>query len=389
MTDDHITTEVLIVGGGIVGLSAAVAMSQRGFRVIVLDKDNLKIPIVQPTKRVYALNSASLNLLKYLKVWQHLDTSEMSPYRQMHIWDAANHATLDFHARALGTSELGFILEEDALKTALLKQCNHDQVHLFPKTAIQTFKETNDAVIVHTMEHTFSTSLLFITDGANSSSRQKLNIPMTTWPYHQHAIVTTIQTETPHQETAYQVFTQDGSLACLPLNHPNQCSIVWSTSPTKAGAYLALTEDAFEMTLTSTFEGKLGACRLISSRQCFPLHMRHTQKYHGQRWILMGDAAHTIHPLAGLGLNLGLADLKTWLTLSHENKHVLYTSKQLGAYQRARKNETWKVITLMEALKMTFANPISWVQCIRGFGINTINHLPPLKRLFMAYAAGE
>jgi 2-octaprenylphenol hydroxylase len=389
MTQAHITTEVLIVGGGIVGLSAAIAMSQRGFRVAVLDKGALQTPGMQSTKRVYALNAASVNLLKSLKIWQHLDTSLMSPYRQMHIWDAANHATLDFDARALGKSELGFILEEDALKSALLKQCSYDQVNLYPETEAQTLTETDDAIIVHTVQHTFSASFLFITDGAQSNLRQQLNIPMTTWPYHQHAIVATIQTKAPHQETAYQVFTQDGPLAFLPLNHPNQCSIVWSTSPTKANALLTLTEDAFEIELKSTFEGKLGACSLLSSRQSFPLHMRHTQQYHGQHWVLMGDAAHTIHPLAGLGLNLGLADLQTWLTLSEENKSKLSTQKRLSAYQRARKNATWQVIALMEALKMTFSNPVSWIQCIRGLGVNTINHLAPLKRIFMAYAAGE
>ena len=363
-------------------------MSQRGFHVSILDKGALQHPAIQSSKRVYALNAASVNLLQSLNIWQHLDKSEMSPYRQMHIWDRANHATLDFDARASGKSELGFIVEEEALKNALLKQCSADQINLIPNTEAQTLIETNEAIIVHTSQQSFSASLLFITDGAKSSLRQQLNTPMTTWPYHQHAIIATIQTETPHQETAYQVFTQDGPLACLPLNNSYQCSIVWSTSTRKANTLMKLTDEEFEAAFISTFEHKLGSCRLISPRQHIPLQMRHTQKYHGQRWVLMGDAAHTIHPLAGLGLNLGLADLHTWLTLSHENKHILYTPRLLSAYQRERKHATWQVITLIEALKMTFANPLSFVQCLRGFGLNTINHLPSLKRLLMEYAAG-
>lgn len=388
MTHDLISTEVLIVGGGIVGLTAAIAMRQRGFHVSVLDKGPLETPLQQSTKRVYALNAASVNLLKSLKIWQHLNASLMSPYRQMHIWDAANHATLDFDARTLGKSELGFILKENALKTALLKQCADDGVNLFPETEAKTCVETTDAILVHTTLQTFSASFLFITDGAQSSLRQQLNIPMTTWPYHQHAVVATIHTESMHQDTAHQVFTQDGVLAFLPLNNPHQCSIVWSTSTKKSNALMALTDPAFEVELTATFERKLGSCSLISARQHFPLHMRHTQKYHGQRWALMGDAAHTIHPLAGLGLNLGLADIQSWLTLSHENTPDLPTPRLLSAYQRARKHATWQVITLMEALKMTFANPVPVIQCIRGLGLNTVNHMPPLKRAFMTYAAG-
>lgn len=382
------TTEILIVGGGVVGLSAAIAMRARGFKTLVLDKNTFQAPSSQATKRVYALNTASINLLKSLHVWQHLDTSFLSPYRQMHIWDAANHATLDFDARTLGKSELGFIIEEDRLKSALLKQCELDSIELLSQTEARQVTETHNEIIVHTAEQTYTAQFLLITDGAQSTLRQNLNIPITTWPYHQHAIVATIQTEHPHLETAYQVFTEDGPLAFLPLNHPHQCSIVWSISKAKTHALMALSEEAFNTILTSTFENTLGLCRLIHPRQHFPLHMRHTQKYHGQRWILMGDAAHTIHPLAGLGLNLGLADLNAWLTILGNHKQSMHNPRILGAYQRSRKHAVWQVIILMETLKMAFANPLPPIQCIRGLSLNTINRLSPLKRLFMTYAAG-
>lgn len=379
------STEVLVVGGGVVGLSAAIAMRARGFKTLVLDKNAIQ----HATQRVYALNTASINLLKSLQVWQHLDASLLSPYRQMHIWDAANHATLDFAAQTLGKSELGYIIEEDLLKIALLKQCAIDEVRLVSQTEVQHLTQTPDTIIVHADEQTFSTQFLLITDGAESSLRKHLNIPMTTWPYHQHALVTTVRTERAHLKSAYQVFTEDGPLAFLPLNHPHECSIVWSTSQTKTNALMALSDEAFNAMLTTAFENKLGACTLINKRQHFPLHMRHAQKYHGNRWILMGDAAHTIHPLAGLGLNLGLADLNAWLNLIDKHKKALHTSRILDAYQRSRKHAVWQVIALMEVIKMTFANPLSPLQYIRGLGLNTINRLSPLKRLFMTYAAGE
>jgi 2-octaprenylphenol hydroxylase len=148
-----------------------------------------------------------------------------------------------------------------------------------------------------------------------------------------------------------------------------------------------LPEDVFAEQLTSAFAAKLGACSAADKRYQFPLRMRHAKCYSGPHWLLMGDAAHTIHPLAGLGLNVGLADLETWLALTDKNKGQISSTKMLGAYQRERKHEVWQMIALMEGLKAIFANPLSPVAALRGLGLRACNNLLPLKRLFIGQAA--
>ena len=232
-----------------------------------------------------------------------------------------------------------------------------------------------------------SAKLMIVADGACSPTRQLLGVPLIHWPYHQHALVTTVQTEIAHQHTAFQVFSRDGTLAFLPLGDLHQCSIVWSSAPHHVQQRMLLSPDLFNAQLTTAFMQKLGQVTQIGTRYQFPLEMRHVKHYCGAHWLLMGDAAHTIHPLAGLGLNIGLADLGAWLALLDKNKHLLVSKKMLSAYQRNRKHAVWQKIILMEGIKVAFLNPLSPIAAIRGMGLNLFNHLTPIKRFLMEQAA--
>jgi 2-octaprenylphenol hydroxylase len=229
-----------------------------------------------------------------------------------------------------------------------------------------------------------------IADGANSPTRKKLDVPLTTWSYNQEALVATVSTEKPHQKTAYQVFNPDGPLAFLPLSNPNHCSIVWSTKPSRAQNLLKLNDDAFSSQLTQAFAERLGQVRLESARHQFPLQMRHVKHYVGKNWVLLGDAAHTIHPLAGLGLNVGLADISSWLHHldSSKSKGHLTSMNLLRAYQRERKFVVWQTILLMEGFKHLFSNSHRPITTLRGIGLRFCNEVSPLKRLFIQHAAG-
>lgn len=379
-----ISTDYLIIGGGPVGLAAAIAMRQRGFSVALVDKYPLHAQSMSPG-RAYAINQASQHLLTTLGVWARLPKEQLSPYEKMFVWDQC--AELSFNCRERGDSELGFFIEEHLLKQALYEEYG---LNALPPLEAQSLIENETHVILNAHDengeaHHIKANFVLITDGATSTLRQQLGVPMTQWPYHHHATVATVQTEKPHQKTAYQIFTNEGPLAFLPLANPHLCSIVWSTSPTYAELLHAHTEETFNQILSTTFEHKLGACKLISERRQFPLHMRHVQQYHGKRWVLMGDAAHTIHPLAGLGLNLGLADLRTWLKLTQKSLPNIAT---LGAYQRQRKSETWLAIALMEMLKASFSVTTGPFPKLRGLGMNMLNKFGALKRLMMDYACG-
>lgn len=380
---------VLVLGGGVVGLTAALAMAQRGYRVAIIDAGSLSVDTSRPDARVYAINYASQTLLQQLGAWQHVDAQRLAPYQHMHVWDAVNGAHIDFDARSVAAAYLGAIIEESVLKQALLQQvAQQANISLFPGCCVDALDETPQQVQVRSQHQVWQGQLLMIADGANSPARQKLKVELSTWSYQQQAVVATVAVENAHQQTAYQVFNPEGPLAFLPLAKAHECSIVWSTDPIQAKKLLELPDDAFNAALTTAFASKLGQVQLISKRHQFPLHMRHVKQYVGARWLLLGDAAHTIHPLAGLGLNVGLADVASWLRCLDAAPGALVAKKALGAYQRERKHAVWQIIALMEGFKRLFGNSFMPVVTLRGLGLGFCNQFTPLKRLFIQHARG-
>jgi 2-octaprenylphenol hydroxylase len=381
--------DVLIVGGGIVGLSAALAMAQKNYTVAILDAKALKADLSKPDLRVYAINHASETLLNKLGAWQYLDMQRVSPYSGMYVWDGVTGAAIDFDSRLIAAQKLGSIIEESVLKQALLQHIQSQPgISLFADSPVDEVHTDLPGVKIYSQEKSWDGQLLMIADGAQSPTRQKLKVQVKTWPYRQEAIVASVRTEHSHQHTARQVFNPDGPLAFLPLAHDKQCSIVWSTDTSRARQLMALDDAAFNTALHSAFSGKLGEVEVISPRHSFPLHMRHVNQYAGADWLLLGDAAHTIHPLAGLGLNLGLADLSSWINCMDTMKNRSFSKKQLGAYQRERKNAVWQTIMLMEGFKRLFSHTAAPILSLRGLGLRACNNLSPLKRLFIQHASG-
>lgn len=381
--------DVLVLGGGIVGLTAAVAMAQKDYTVAIIDSGSLSMDSLPSDSRVYAINEASKAFLHQLSVWQHLDQQRVSPYTQMHVWDAVSGVHIDFDSRSVAAPYLGVIIEESVLKQALFAEImRQPKISLFPGSCVDEVRSEVQSIIIHSQQQKWEGQLLMIADGANSPARQKLNVELTTWSYQQHALTATVAVEKAHQYSAYQVFNPDGPLAFLPLADPHQCSIVWSTDPHQVKKLIALSAVEFNQTLTTAFSNKLGHVSVLGTRKQFPLHMRHVKKYVGQRWLLLGDAAHTIHPLAGLGLNIGLADVCSWISHLDAAQGCLISRKALGAYQRERKHSVWQTIALMEGFKRLFTHSFSPVVTLRGLGLGFCNEFTPLKRLFIQHARG-
>jgi len=304
----------------------------------------------------------------------------------MHVWDTHGGAKIRFDARTLARDRLGVILEETYLKEALLQQARVLEIDLVTQWKTEHVETHDDGVTVSAADQQWSAEYLIVAEGGRSSTRDLLRIPMTTWSYHQHAIVAKVSVEQPHMRTAYQAFCPQGPLAFLPLAEAHCCSIVWSTAVAHAETLMVLSDEAFDHALTSAFEQTLGVTRLLSQRQVFPLQMRHVKQYAGPRWLLMGDAAHTLHPLAGLGLNLGLSDLAVFLQRLRRSQRP--TARDLRAYHRHRQHALWQMILLMQGLHLLFTDTHLPIKMVRGLGLKICDQLPMIKRMLIAQASG-
>lgn len=381
------TKTVAVIGGGVVGLCAALVMHHQGFQVKVFDAGSLEVSQDEISARVYAINHASEHLLCSLAVWEKLEKSRISPYQFMHVWDANTGAFIDFDTRTIACNKLGSIIDEANLRHALLHVIANTNIELLAFTKVNSVHQVEEGIVIADGQQDWMVDFMLVADGALSPTRRLLDVPFTQWPYHQHALIAKVQIEKPHQRFAYQAFRKEGTLAFLPLADSNQCSIVWSCPPSYTEQLMQLPAEAFNQAITDAFTSKLGNVTLLSDRQHFPLHMRHVNQYFGSRWLILGDAAHTIHPLAGLGLNLGLSDVSALRSLFN-NSDTPFSKKMLAQYQRQRKHAVWQTIALMEGIKALFLNPLSPVVQLRRFGLRLCNQLTPIKKLFIQHATG-
>ena len=378
--------QAVVVGGGCIGLSVALGLAKQGKKVLLLDAGKpAQVESDEFGLRVSAISKASQALFETLDVWSGVSQQRLSPYSEMDVSDKDSIGRIHFSAADLDLDALGHIVENEVIRKALIEACEgNSNIELLFGTAYSAIHQTDEQVLV-----TLSTGepvmaeLLVACDGANSAIRNQFKMPLTFWDYDHHAVVATVKTTEPHVDTARQVFLPTGPLAFLPLPEKNTHSIVWSTSPEQAQQLVAMEESEFNKALTAAFDSELGLCSVQSERLSFPLKMRYARTWVENRVILMGDAAHTIHPLAGLGMNLGLKDVAKLLALIEaENQSEFATTKTLRQYEMARKADAQTHIAMMQGLKELFegSNPIK--KLLRGVGLNLVNAATPIKHLF-------
>lgn len=388
--------DVVIVGGGVVGLATAAALAPLALNIAVVDAGEIDSSTqlsASTDSRIYAINHASEQFLSQLNAWQQIPPDRLSPYCKMWVWDENSQGVLDFNCQALARSSLGHIIEEHVLKHALLKVLSAAaNVTLHSNRRLETIDSSEAYVHLSTRANTehaldFTAKLVVGADGANSWIRQQCQFDCTATPYPHHAIVTNVVTELPHQKTAYQIFTKEGPLAFLPLPSVNHCSIVWSVPPTRANQLMELSDQGFIEQLEGAFQKKLGRIEHISKRVSFPLIERRVTPYVKPRIALVGDALHTIHPLAGLGVNLGLLDVTALAACVKNNLPSIGEYHVLRKYERQRKGHILTITTLMRLLQQAFStNGLpGW---LRGLGMNVISNTPAINKQIMRFASG-
>ncbi|MFM5819042.1 FAD-dependent 2-octaprenylphenol hydroxylase [Aeromonas sanarellii] len=386
--------DVVIVGGGMVGLGLAAALKQSTLRVAVVE-GRLPDPVLgaAPDNRVSALSLASQRILQGVGAWDGIAARRLQPYERMQVWEQDSFGQIAFDAASLRQGALGHIVENRAIQLALLEAiggAGNIQL-LTPARAKSLQSSAAGALLLLEDGRALSASLVVAADGAHSWVRRQADIPLTSWDYGHHALVATVRCAEPHEAVARQIFTPQGPLAFLPLWEPDLCSIVWSVPAKRAEALCALDDERFSRQLTAAFDGRLGLCKVEGARSAIPLTARYARDFARERLVLVGDAAHTIHPLAGQGVNLGLLDaaaLAEQILIHHGKGADIGLLANLRGYERWRKSEAARMLAAMEGLKRLFAGSNPLKKLVRGVGLCAVDALGPLKQGMIRAAMG-
>jgi 2-polyprenylphenol 6-hydroxylase len=391
--------DVAIVGGGPVGACAAALLAHAAaharLRVALIEPHVPQPPAAAapPDARVVAISRASEQLLRSAGAWADVAGPRACAYERMRIWHesvAANgDAALNFDAADVGEPNLGFIVENRLLQTALIAAFGRAGGHLEP-AQFAALAIDADGVSITTSRGALRARLVIGADGAQSAVRAAAGLTAEVRDYHQTAIVATVATARPHEHTAWQRFMKNGTLAFLPL-FDGTSSIVWSADEALATELGAAGDAAFAEALDRASDLALGATRLASERASFPLRRVTAPRYVARRVALIGDAAHVVHPLAGQGVNLGLLDAAALAQLVAQaigEREDPGSLTVLRAYERWRKSEVAAMGTAIDAFDRLLAHGTGPLARIAQHGLAWVNRSQELRRFFIRRALG-
>jgi 2-polyprenylphenol 6-hydroxylase len=391
---DKFDADVVVVGGGIIGGTFACLLGQAGLNVILLDAGVRQVNALKKVDaRVFAITLASEQILKRAGAWRRLQEEDVACFRKMHVWDENGLGEVKFDSASICQATMGYIISHQAIVDALQeKLLDMENVRCIWSVSPAFIKEEMDAMLLETEDGLqFRSKLVVAADGCNSKLRSLANIHYQKHDYKQSALACVVTTEFPHAEVARQRFLKRGPLAFLPMVDPHQSAIVWSSSPDHIQRLKEMGKSAFHFELAEAFANELGEIEESTERVVFPLSRAQAEHYIQSRMALIGDSAHSIHPLAGLGANLGLLDAAA---LAEEVIDSVQRGRDPGRlqvlrrYERWRKGENQSMMYLMDGFKQLFENQSQSVQWLRNFGLDIVDSLPVAKHAIMKRAMG-
>ena len=389
MTDEY---DVLIVGGGMVGAALGCCLGGGDFRVAIVE--SVYPPAYRPNQemdlRVSALSVSSQTVMETVGAWQGVVSRRYCPFKRMRVWETTGDA--EFRADDISRPQLGHIVENRVIQLAFLEQIEQfENIDLFCPVATRKIIYGGNGSSVELEDgRVLSSRLLVAADGGHSRVRQVSGIGVTAWDYRQHALVISVETEDGQQDMTWQRFVPSGPQAFLPLPG-HHASLVWYNSPDEIRRLSGVTDDVLLAELQREFPDCLGGLRRIVGRGSFPLKRQHAQDYVKPGVALIGDAAHTINPLAGQGVNIGFMDAaalaEVIISAAMQNYDFADVSVLLE-YEKSRRRDNLLMMTTMDLFYRVFSNPHLPVKVFRNLGLGLAERLGPAKKRVMRYAMG-
>lgn len=384
--------DVVIIGGGMVGAACAAGLGKLGLQVQLIERSAL--PHFEPAQpydiRISAISVASVNLLKQLDAWQHIEKMRICPYRALETWEIEGFSTY-FHSEELQLPELGFMVENNLIQLGLWQTLsNMENVQTSVGVAIEQIEKSGSNWCISLGSHgTYETPLVIAADGANSQWRQIAGIGLSGWQYRQSCLLITVDTVLPQQDITWQAFYPSGPRAFLPLQQQQAC-LVWYDSPQRIRELTQLSSEKLGEEIERAFPARLRKIK-VQSRASFELTRRHAQSYFNQGVVLVGDAAHTINPLAGQGVNLGFKDVKALLEViehAYKKGENLSSPEVLARYERKRKPDNLLMQSGMDLFYKTFKEDLLPLKVLRNLALVAADKAIPLKKQALKYALG-
>ena len=386
--------QVTIVGGGVAGALLALYLGKARVNTCLIDKGKPSLKLANPfIGRTTSLNLSSINSLREAGIWETIEKNSQQ-FEEIYVWDAEGSSSVQFNAAEISRKDLGVIVHNNIILEAIFNELEKiPEIRLIEEDSLMDVKHDPHKVEISTHAGLNITSELLIgADGSLSKVRDLSQIPIRTWSYQQQALVASVVTEKSLNKTAFQIFTDTGPIALLPLAQgSNEASLIWSTDEEYGQKILKLERNLLMQELRLKTEDRFGEIICKEDIDSFPLHQLHAKKFYKGRSILVGDSAHTIHPLAGQGLNLGIADVKELselLTSANRYGRALYDKEILRSYSKRREPESYKMIALMEAFKRGFGSENIWIKLGRSFAFDFANNTKALKQRLIKEAAG-
>ncbi|MBU2893990.1 FAD-dependent monooxygenase [Colwellia sp. D2M02] len=403
--------DCVVIGGGMVGAASALTLAQLGLRVAVVEKYQPKAfsPTQSVDLRVSAISLASENLLTQLGAWSQIAQWRLCPYKRLAVWECENAYT-EFNALNIEQTHLGHIVENRLIQLALWQQMtsNHN-IQLYCPESLTSLTQQSDKATLVLEQSTITANLVIGADGAQSKVRQMSGIGLTGWDYQQSAMLINVETQHPQQDITWQQYLPAGPVAFLPLSTPTTCddkgevsnqqmsgqaSLVWYHNRDEIKRLSALSNKQLTQEILNTFPERLGNVNVID-KGAFALTRRHANTYQNKQVLLLGDAAHTINPMAGQGVNLGFKDVKALhevIASAIAHNECWYAPEVLARYETLRRNDNLLMMSTMDALYTGFKHPSPLIKAARNLALLAINKVPVInstvKNKALAYACG-